>query len=167
MLHTFWILSGEQENPMLHTEPERIQNGRRINELCAAVTRESLRRGQARLAAVQLSVGAYNVLRAMGDRHGMTIADVRKVLRVESATVSTLLLRMERDGLVTKAPSQSDKRATVLKMTEHAARLLKQADQEMALEAADLTHRVSEGDQVQLIALLERVLANLDSKAIS
>lgn len=146
-------------------EPLRVRNGRRIHDLCSTVAREAMKRAQAKLAEIGLSPGGYNLLRALGDRHDMTIADVRKALRVESATVSTLVVRMERDGLVQKEPSPHDKRASVLKATPHAMDLLRRADQIMAVEASDMTHRLTEGDQVNLISLLERVLDNLSPRS--
>lgn len=120
-----------------------------------------MRRAHATLGGLGLSPGAYNLLRALGDRDDMTIADLRKVLRVESATISTLVVRMERDGFVQKEPSPHDKRAFLLKATPHATTLMRRADQLMAVEASDMTHRLTDGEQLQLIALLERVLKNL------
>ena len=148
-------------NEMGTAEPVRVQNGRRINDLCSTITREAMRRAHATLGDLGLSPGAYNFLRAVGDRDDMTIADIRKVLRVESATVSTLVVRMERDGLVQKEPSPHDKRASILKATPHAIALMRRANQLMAVEASDLTHRLTDGEQLQLTTLLEKVLVNL------
>lgn len=146
-------------------EPVRVLNGRRIHDLCSTVTREAMRRAHATLGGLGLSPGAYNLLRVLGDRDDMTIADLRKVLRVESATISTLVVRMERDGLVQKEPSPHDKRASLLKATPHATTLMRRANQLMAVEASDMTHRLTDGEQLQLIALLERVLANLSPES--
>ena len=145
------------------SEPSRVRNGRSIHDLCAVIAREAMKRAQAKLADVGLSPGAYNLLRALGDKDDMTIADIRKVLHVESATVSTLIVRMQRDGLIKKAPSPYGKRASILKATPHAVDLLRRAEQIMAIEASDITHRLEEGEQVQIIRLLERVLKNLSS----
>ena len=145
------------------TEPARVRNGRRIHDLCSTLTRESLKRAQAALADIGLSPGAYNLLRVLDGQEDMTIADIRKTLRVESATVSTLVMRMQRDGLIQKEPSSHDKRASVITSTPHAATLLRRASEVMAVEASDMTHRLAEGEQIQLIALLEKVLANLSS----
>jgi DNA-binding MarR family transcriptional regulator len=152
---------------MEQSEPERIKQGRRINELCFAITREAMRRSQAQLGNIGLSIGAYNLLRALGERDDMTLADIRKILRVESATASTLLMRMQRDGLVEKAPSPTDKRASVLKATERANRLCLQADQIMSIEAVDITHGISTEEQAQIIGLLDRMLTNLDGRTKS
>jgi DNA-binding MarR family transcriptional regulator len=60
-----------------------------------------------------------------------------------------------------KAPSPTDRRAWLLLATPHAIGLMERADQIMVLEASDITHRLSDGDQLHLISLLERVLENL------
>lgn len=143
------------------SEPVRVRNGRRIHELCSLVTRETMKRDQAALSEVGLTRGGYNLLKVLRENDSLTIADIRRKLRVESATISTLVLRMERDGLVQKAPSPKDKRAFLLTPTEHAKTLLERADQFMAVEASDMTHRLNDGEQVQLIMLLERILENL------
>lgn len=142
-------------------EPARVRNGRLINDLCASVTRESMRRGHARLADLKLSPGAYNLLRALGSRDDMTMADLRRELRIENSTASNLVFRMEKSGLLQKEPSPHDKRASFLKATPHATALMRRADQLMAVEASDMTHRLTDGEQLSLITLLERVLKNL------
>jgi MarR family transcriptional regulator, transcriptional regulator for hemolysin len=144
-------------------EPARVRNGRSIHDLCAIIAREAMKRAQAKLADVGLSPGAYNLLRALGGKNDMTIADIKKVLHVESATVSTLIVRMERDCLIKKVPSPNDKRASIIKATPHAIELLRRAEQIMAIEASDITHRLEEGEQVQIIRLLKHVLKNLSS----
>lgn len=148
---------------MENSEIDRVRNGRRVHDLCASITREAMKRTQTKLLEMGLSMGAYNLLRALDGRTDMTIAEVCKVLRVESATVSTLVVRMERDGLIQKEQSPHDKRASILKPTDRATGLARQADQLMAIEAADITHRLAAGEQAQLIALLERVLGNLST----
>ena len=150
---------------MDQSEPQRIQQGRRIRELCSAINRETMRRAQAQLGNIGLSVGAYNLLRAIGERDDMTLADLRKILRIESATASHLLVRMERDGLIEKAPSPIDKRASVLKATERAKQLRQQADRIISIEAVDITHGISTDEQGHLIKLLDHVLANMNCTA--
>lgn len=143
-------------------EPDQVRHGRRIHELCGAVSRTSKKRAQAKLQKLGLSPGAYNLIRVVGDSDDMTLSAVSKVLRVETATLSSLAVRMERDGWLRREPSPDDKRAMLLKLTPHAIQIGKQADQIMALEMAALTHRLATGEQAQLIEMLERVMGNLD-----
>jgi len=57
------------------------------------------------------------------------LSDVAKVLRVETATLSSLAVRLERDGLLVREPSPKDKRAMLLHLTPRARELGQQAEQ--------------------------------------
>jgi len=142
-------------------EPERVHHGRRINELCDGISRLTSKRHQSKLVKLGLSTGSYNLIRAIGSRDDMTLSDASKALSVETATLSTLAVRMERDGLLEREPSPHDKRAMLLKLTDRAKELRVQADQVIALEMADVTHRISDAEQLLLIALLDRVMSNI------
>lgn len=143
-------------------EPGRVRNGRRIQDLCSAIARAATKRAQGKLSSIGLSSAAHSLIRVIGEREDMTLTEAAKVLRVESATLSSLAVRLERDGLLTREVSPNDKRAMFLKLTTHARNLGKQGDQIMAIEAADVTHQLSEGEQAQLVTMLERVLQNLE-----
>lgn len=143
------------------SEPDRVHHGRRIQELCGGIARLISKQHQSKLVGMGLSTGSYSLIRAVGSREDMTLSDVSKVLNVETATLSSLAVRMERDGLLEREPSPHDKRAMFLKLTDRAIDLRRQADQVIALEMADVTHRLSDAEQVQLIALLERVMGNI------
>ena len=143
-------------------EPERVRQGRKIHDLCSAISRAGMKRSQAKLAIVGLSTGAANFIRAIGDKEDMTLSDVAKILRVETATLSTLAVRMERDGLLEREAAPHDKRAMILRLTPRARELGKQAEQITRIELTDLTHGISEAEQAQLAGLLGRVLQNID-----
>jgi MarR family transcriptional regulator, transcriptional regulator for hemolysin len=143
-------------------EPTRLQNGRRIHDLCASVARSAMKRSQSKLTAIGLSTAVASFIRAVGDREDRTLSEVAKALGVETATLSALAVRMERDGLLQREPSPSDKRAMHLHLTPRAHELSRQAEQIIRVEVTDLTHGLSDLEQVQLIQLLSRVSKNLD-----
>ena len=137
-------------------------HGRRIHELCSAISRSMAKKSQAKLGAVGLSAGAAGFIRAVGDREDMTLSDVAKVLRVETATLSALAVRLERDGLLVREPSSKDKRAMLLHLTPRARELGEQAEQITQAELSKLTKDVADTDQKRLMELLQKVLKNLD-----
>jgi len=145
-----------------HGMPDTVAQGRRIHELCSAISRSMAKKSQAKLGAVGLSVGAAGFIRAVGDREDMTLSDVAKVLRVETATLSALAVRLERDGLLVREPSSKDKRAMLLHLTPRARELGEQAEQITQAELAKLTKDVADTDQKRLMELLQNVLKNLD-----
>ena len=121
-----------------------------------------VKKSQAKLGAVGLSAGAAGFIRAVGDRDDMTLSDVAKVLRVETATLSSLAVRLERDGLLVREPSPKDKRAMLLHLTPRARELGQQAEQITQSELSKLTKGVADTDQKRLVELLQNVLKNLD-----
>ena len=150
----------------LHGTPGPVAHGRRIHELCSAISRSIAKKSQAKLGAVGLSAGAAGFIRAVGERDDMTLSDVAKVLRVETATLSALAVRLERDGLLVREPSSKDKRAMLLHLTPRARELGDQAEQITQSELMKLTEGVAEADRVRLVELLQRVLKNLDENPL-
>ncbi|WP_417277504.1 MarR family winged helix-turn-helix transcriptional regulator [Celeribacter sp.] len=140
----------------------RVQRGRDIYDLCSAISKESMKRRQAKLGSIGLTAGMAGFIRVVGDREDLTLSDVAKALRVETATLSSLAVRMERDGLLIRQPSPKDKRAMLLRLTPRARELGQQAEQIANVEMADVTYGLSEIEQKQLVKSLEQVLQNLD-----
>ena len=152
---------------MDQSEPRRtldtVADGRRIHELCSAISRAVTKKSQAKLGAVGLSAGAASFMRAVGEREDMTLSDVAKVLRVETATLSSLAVRLERDGLLVREPSPKDKRAMLLHLTPRARELGEQAEHITKAVLSKLTEGVVDADRVQLLELLQRILKNLEN----
>ncbi|NKX40284.1 MarR family transcriptional regulator [Rhodobacteraceae bacterium R_SAG2] len=146
----------------LHGTPDTAALGRRIHELCSAISRSMAKKSQAKLGAVGLSAGAASFIRVVGERDDMTLSDVAKVLRVETATLSSLAVRLERDGLLVREASSNDKRAMLLHLTPRARELGQQAEQITQAELSKLIEGVADADQVRLVELLQGVLKNLD-----
>ncbi|WP_162804613.1 MarR family winged helix-turn-helix transcriptional regulator [Tritonibacter mobilis] len=125
-----------------------------------------MKRRQAKLGSIGLSAGTAGIIRAVGDREDLTLSDVARALRVETATLSSLAVRMERDGLLIRQPSPKDKRAMLLCLTPRARELGQQAELIANVELADVTYGLSEPEQIQLVKSLEHVLQNLDDFSI-
>ncbi|KRB74069.1 hypothetical protein ASE01_18935 [Nocardioides sp. Root190] len=70
------------------------------------------------LGELGLTYPQYLVLVVLGAREEMLIKDVGRELRLDHATLSPLLRRLERDGLLTRRRSTDDERAVVVALTE-------------------------------------------------
>ncbi|WP_243263898.1 MarR family winged helix-turn-helix transcriptional regulator [Sulfitobacter dubius] len=146
----------------LHVTLDTAAHGRRIYELCSAISRSMAKKSQAKLGAVGLSAGAAGFIRAVGESDDMTLSDVAKVLRVETATLSALAVRLERDGLLVREPSPKDKRAMLLHLTPRARELGEQAEKITQSELSKLTKDVADTDRKRMVELLQGILKNLD-----
>lgn len=70
------------------------------------------------LGELGLTYPQYLVLVVLGAHDEVLIKDVGRELRLDHATLSPLLRRLERDGLLTRRRSADDERAVVVALTD-------------------------------------------------
>ena len=106
-----------------------------------------------------LAPGQFMVLLELWREDGPTQRDLVARLDVEQATLANTLARMERDGLVRRAPHPTDGRAQLIRLTERARRLegpaTKAADGINRRMLADLTA----DDRRRFVAMMRRMIA--------
>ena len=86
---------------------------------------------QRRVAPLGLAPAQFMVLLELWQDDGLTQRDLVERLDVEQATMANTLARMDRDGLITRRPSETDRRARVVETTPKA-----RAMREAAIAAA-------------------------------
>jgi DNA-binding MarR family transcriptional regulator len=106
-----------------------------------------------------LAPGQFMVLLELWREDGLAQRDLVDRLDVEQATLANTLSRMERDGLVRRAPHPTDGRAQVIRLTGRARRL-----EGPATRAADgINHRMlaalPAADRQHFLSTMRRVIA--------
>lgn len=104
-----------------------------------------------------LSLSMIRVLGILHDRRPR-MTELADYLGLEKQTMSGLIARAEKRGLVARAPNEVDGRATDVFLTSDGAKLLKQLQAQGQQALAPLTERLSASDQQQLQQLLQRML---------
>lgn len=109
------------------------------------------------------AAGCMPVFFALADGSGMSQKQLALYAAVEQPTMANTLARMERDGLIVRQPSPSDRRSSVIRLSplgqQHAELALKAAfdTNELALAGLDATERDA------FLDMLKRVIAALDA----
>lgn len=113
------------------------------------------------LAVLGLSNGQGGVISVLGRYGSLTQNELARFRQVTPATISIMLDRMERDGLVTRFTAKDNSRANNIRLTEHGAELYAQLDAFMSGEpevvfkgltdnekllAADIFRKITEND---------------------
>jgi DNA-binding MarR family transcriptional regulator len=131
--------------------------GYRVN-LLARLFEHELRR---RIAAHGVVPGQFPALLTLFQEDGLTQAELCRRVSIEQPTMANTLKRMERDGLVRRAPDPHDARRARIHLTPRALALegpLTEAAREinaLAVEDLDADERAAFDDA------LERVIARL------
>jgi DNA-binding MarR family transcriptional regulator len=77
----------------------------------------------AALAPLGLGTGSFPALLELWRKDGRTQRELAETLCIEQATMANTLIRMQRDGLITRAPNPADGRSQVIGLTDKARRL--------------------------------------------
>lgn len=104
-----------------------------------------------------LSLTLIRVLGILWDRRPR-MAELADYLGLEKQTMSGLIARAEKRGLVARAPNVLDGRATDVFLTGEGARLVQDLHRQTQLALAPLTERLGAADRQRLQELLERMM---------
>lgn len=106
-----------------------------------------------------LSLTLMRVLGILRDRRPRMV-ELAEYLGLEKQTMSGLIARAEKRGLVARAPNVEDGRATDVFLTGEGVRLFDQLHGQMRQALAPLTEGLGATDRQLLQDLLERMLAS-------
>lgn len=79
------------------------------------------------LTPLGLTYSQYLVLLVLWERESAMVGELRDCLHLDAGTITPLLKRMERGGLVTRSRNRQDERRVITALTPHASQLREQA----------------------------------------
>ena len=130
--------------------------------LTSLAARGFARLSEARLKPLGFGVGHLPVLVALQDGRGGSQRDLALFARIEQPSMAQMLARMERDGLIHRTPDPADGRSSRISLTDAARGRLPDACATLFQGNREALGGFSDEEAVQLVALLTRLIANLD-----
>ena len=101
---------------------------------------------------------ALIVLHQRGEK-GMAPSELAEKVGVTRATISNMLQRMERDGLVDIRPAEQDGRGKIVNLTQAGCDFMEEILPPHYLRVSKLMEKLTEDEQKKLIMLLEKLSA--------
>ena len=135
--------------------------------LISLAARGFARLSEARLRSLGFGVGHLPVLVALQDGQAGSQRDLARFARIEQPSMAQMLARMERDGLIHRAPDPADGRSSRIALTQTARRRLPDACVALLQGNREALNGFEPEEATQLVTLLVRLIANLDRIAIS
>jgi MarR family transcriptional regulator for hemolysin len=127
------------------------------------LARELLKPVDERLREVGISTSQLPVLVALKDGLKLTQKELATLANVEQSSMAQLLGRMERDNLIMREASPTDRRSSLIFLTEHACQLLEPG----RVILRDIDKKVcavlDEEEKAVLVGLLQRLMASIDA----
>lgn len=133
--------------------------------LISLAARGFARLSEARLNPLGFGVGHLPVLVALQDGQIGSQRDLARFARIEQSSMAQMLARMERDGLIHRVPDPADGRSSRISLTENARTRLPDASATLLQGNREALSGFTDEEAAQLVALLTRLIANLDRAA--
>ncbi|TCR91653.1 MarR family transcriptional regulator [Rhizobium sp. BK376] len=130
--------------------------------LISLAARAFARLSEARLKPLGFGVGQLPVLVALQDGKASTQRDLARFAKVEQPPMAQMLARMERDGLIERTPHPEDGRSSRIVLTKAAQDRMPDAVETLFRGNREAMDGFTEEEATQLVALLTRLIANLD-----
>lgn len=130
--------------------------------LISLAARGFARLSEARLKPLGFGVGHLPVLVALQNGGASTQRDLARFAKVEQPPMAQMLARMERDGLIRHTCDPADRRSRRITLTAAAEARLPDAVATLLQGNRDVLSGFTDEEAGQLVALLTRLIANLD-----
>jgi MarR family transcriptional regulator for hemolysin len=133
--------------------------------LIATAARLLARVTDARFRDIGISVSQLPVLVALKDGTSLSQKELTRLAGVEQPSMAQLLARMERDGVIRRKPDPADGRSSLISLTARTMKLIDPARAIMVQGNRDALAGFSDSEVSQLVALLQRVIANVSDRS--
>lgn len=121
------------------------------------------RRGDRRFGEMGLAFAQVPVLGSLRNGEALSQAELAKLVQIEQPTMAALLGRMERDGLIERTPDPDDKRISQVSLSAAARDRMPQVRAALVAASKEALAGFDATEIATLTAMLERVVANLES----
>lgn len=140
------------------TQPEHLPE---VNQLVGQLCRRHFERANSLLSRIGVYRGQPPLLHALWEHDGLPQATLSARLGISPATVSKMVQRMERAGLVQRRDDATDSRLSRVFLTQEGW-AIRERVHAIWVELADIMLRGFSEDEVEVLqALLARLCANL------
>lgn len=107
------------------------------------------------------------ILKYISSAKEISVSEVAKNVSLSQGTVTGILKRMEKRGLVIRQRSSPDKRRVMVCITESGIRLLSTAPPVMQESFLKKFRKIESWEQTMILSTLQRLVSMMDANAIS
>lgn len=106
------------------------------------------------------------LLQEIASNESISVTELAKSTSLSQATVTDIIVRLEKKGLVTKTKSEIDKRRVELYPTGNCLRLLEKAPPPLQETFINQFSRLEEWEQFMILSALKRIVSIMATKKI-
>lgn len=139
----------------------------RLTDLLRIAERRIARRVERTLEASGLSIDQWRVLRSLSDGAGQSMSVVARAAMLPAPSLTKIVDRLVERGLVYRKVGEPDRRRVLIFISGHGCQVLAAVDGAVGQEERVIIGEVGLDDGTELLALLDRVVTQLDERPVS
>lgn len=106
------------------------------------------------------------LLRAIKESPQASVGGISARISLSQATVTTMINRLEKRGLVARKRSTKDKRVVHVRLTDEGKEVLKSAPMPLQDKFANEFHELQDWEQAMMLAALQRIASMMDASML-
>lgn len=153
----------------IRTKPDKVkarqleQNRNLFSRLTAASLASRVQAQRMLKSAGELSITEWRVLWDLAEAGPLTVTEMAAIQRTDHALVSRAIPRMVRKGYVTTSISETDRRQSMIALTDFGHEVFEQTSVVMSARRAALSRTFSEDEVDTFIKLIDRFEAFVEA----
>lgn len=151
----------QRDRPDLDVSPMGVIG--RLNEASSLIARDRLAPVFARFGLQSGEFDVLATLRRSGAPYALTPTELYEATMVTSGAMTARLDRLEKAGLIQRAPHPSDRRGVVVQLTEKGRELTDEALTAHVANEHEILAGLTREDREMLARLLEKLIGGLSS----
>ncbi|UCX03200.1 MarR family winged helix-turn-helix transcriptional regulator [Shewanella glacialimarina] len=106
------------------------------------------------------------VLLSIAEHDGAMVKEVAKTINLSSATITSIVDRLEKRGLVTRTRSTTDKRKVGISLTDQGKEIIKDSPKPLQDHFIARFESMQEWEQSQMLATMQRISSMMDAEKL-
>ena len=106
------------------------------------------------------------ILKALGQHEGISVSELTRAVHLSQPTVTGILDRLDRRGLIRRHRSETDKRRVVVWLTESGREILSHAPQLLQESFTRRFNELEDWEQTQVLSALQRVVSMMEAEHV-
>jgi DNA-binding MarR family transcriptional regulator len=132
-----------------------------ISQLLVQICKHRRNKSNILLSEASIHGGQDILLYYLSIEDGQTVSELVEKMCIQHATISTMIDRMEANGMIKKVKDSADRRTSRVYLTKGGVNALKQVSRIWKMMEATVTKGLSQTEEKSLRILLQKVLNNL------
>lgn len=106
------------------------------------------------------------ILQELVDSISLTTSELAKAISLTQGTVTTIVVRLEKNNLVSRRRSGKDKRRIHISITDEGKQLLKNAPSPLQEQFANSYYALEEWEQLMILSSINRIVSMMSDEKI-